>query len=586
MLTASAHTDTFCRDNLPPEADWPEFVFDLPSLRYPERLNCATALLDAAAATHGRDRPCLHAEAGTWTYGDLLDRANRIAHVLTADFGLVPGNRVLLRAPNTAWLAACWFGVVKAGGVVVTAMPLLRPMELSKLVALTRPSLALCDHRLLGDLSAAAPELRIVPVGGASATDLAALSATKPIVFDDIPTAADDVVMLAPTSGTTGVPKATMHFHRDVLAIADTFSAGVLAPRPDDIFTGTPPLAFTFGLGGLLIFPIRVGASTVLLERPDPAALVDAIDRYSATVLFTAPTAYKALLERDDLHRVKSLRRCVSAGEHLPQAVYSTFHERTGVKIINGIGGTEMLHVFISAADDDIRPGSTGRPAPGFRAEIQNEDGHPVPDGTPGLLAVKGPTGCRYLADPRQRDYVRNGWNLTGDTYTRDPDGYFWYHARSDDMIVSSGYNIAAPEVEGVLDLHPDVVESAVIGIPDADRGTIVHAAVVLRAGVLGDGDKVRELQEFVKRLAAPYKYPRSVEFLEELPRNATGKLQRFRLRERWEAPAKSVPGPGGGDGAGPRGVDGAGPVGADGVPGPVGADGVPGPVDADIREV
>ncbi|MEU7632170.1 AMP-binding protein [Nocardia sp. NPDC049220] len=536
MLTPSAYTDTFCRDNLPPATDWPDFVFDLPGLHYPDRLNCATALLDTTVATHGREQPCLHTADQTWTYGDLLDRANQIAHVLTSDFGLVPGNRVLLRAPNTAWLIACWFGIVKAGGVVVTTMPLLRAPELTKLIELTRPLLALCDSRLLDELSAADPALPVVPVGGPTADDLTARAATKPTLFTDVETAADDVVLLAPTSGTTGIPKATMHFHRDVLANADTFSEYVVAPRRDDVFIGTPPLAFTFGLGGLMVFPLRVGASVVLPEKTDPDTLVDAIEKYAVTVLFTAPTTYKALLKRDDLERVKSLRRCVSAGEHLPEVVYTNFHERTGLRIINGIGGTELLHVFISAADDDIRPGSTGRVVPGYRAEIQDEQGHPVPDGTPGLLAVKGPTGCRYLADPRQRDYVRNGWNMTGDSYTRDADGYFWYHSRSDDMIVSAGYNIGAPEVEAVLDQHPDVVESGVIGIPDADRGMIVHAAVVLRAGVRPDPDKARELQGFFKATAAPYKYPRSIEFVDSLPRNQSGKVQRFKIRERWSA--------------------------------------------------
>ncbi|MFI6772209.1 AMP-binding protein [Nocardia sp. NPDC050412] len=536
MLTPSAHTDTFCRDNLPPEADWPEFVVDLPELSYPDRLNCASALLDTAVTRLGRDRMCLATGDETWTYGDLLDRANQIAHVLTTDFGLIPGNRVLLRSPSTPWLVACWFGVVKAGGVVVTTMPLLRAAELSKLIELTRPAVALCDSRLLDELSAADPSLMVVPVGGAAAGDLTVRTSTKSVVYQDVETAADDVVLLAPTSGTTGVPKVTMHFHRDVLAITDTFSAQVVAPRPDDVFTGTPPLAFTFGLGALVIFPLRVGASVVLLEKFDPDALVDAVEKFSVTVLFTAPTAYRALLARADLDRLASLRRCVSAGEHLPEFVFTRFLERTGIKLVDGIGATELLHVFVSAADDDIRPGATGRAVPGFRVELQDDDGRPVPDGTPGRLAVKGPTGCRYLADPRQHTYVRNGWNLTGDTCTRDADGYFWYHARNDDMIVSAGYNIGPAEVEGALDRHPDVVECGVIGIPDDARGTIVHAAVVLRAGVAGDAGKVQELQDFVKHTVAPYKYPRSVEFVDSLPRNPSGKLQRSKIAERWGA--------------------------------------------------
>ncbi|MBF6353910.1 AMP-binding protein [Nocardia higoensis] len=535
MLTPSAHTDTFCRDNLPPRSQWPEFVFDLPALRYPERLNCASVLLDGAVARHGRDLPCLSTSESTWSYGDLLDTANRIARVLTEDFGLVPGNRVLLRSPNTPWLVACWLAVVKAGGVVVTTMPLLRAAELTELVDLTRPALALCEHRLTEEL-AAATDLPIVPVGGQAADDLTRRAAVKPPTFIDVETAADDVVLLAPTSGTTGTPKATMHFHRDVLAIADTFGAHILAPRPDDVFIGTPPLAFTFGLGGLVIFPLRAGASVVLLERADPATLVEAIEKFGVTVLFTAPTAYKALLKRDDVRKLSTLRRCVSAGEYLPESVFTRFREQTGLSIVDGIGGTELLHIYISAADDDIRPGSLGRAVPGFRVEIQDDDGNPVADGTPGLLSVKGPTGCRYLADPRQRDYVRGGWNRTGDTCTRDADGYIWYKSRSDDMIVSAGYNIAAPEVEAVLDRHPDVEECAVVGVPDEDRGSIVHAAVVLRAGVDGDAGKISELQDFVKNTAAPYKYPRSIEFVTELPRNPSGKLQRFKVREQWTA--------------------------------------------------
>lgn len=529
-LTGSAHVDTFCRDNLPPADLWPELRFELPELQYPERLNCATALLDGAVARFGRDRRCIVTPAATWSYGDLLDRANQIAHVLVDDLGLVPGNRVLLRGPNTPWIVACWLAVIKAGGVVVTTMPLLRTPELTKLVDLCRPSIALCDHRFLDELLPV--DVTTTAFGASGVGDLIALAASKPVEFDDVDTAADDVVMLAPTSGTTGVPKATMHFHRDVLANADTFARHIVRPTPDDLFTGTPPLAFTFGLGGLVVFPLWAGAATLLLEKPAPGQLADAIERFGVTVLFTAPTAYRAMLRTDRPEALRSLRRCVSAGEHLPAAVWQQFHERTGVRIINGIGGTEMLHIYISAADDDIRPGSTGRAVPGFTAKIVDALGEDVPDGQPGLLAVQGPTGCRYLADERQRDYVKNGWNLTGDTYTRDADGYFWYHARSDDMIVSSGYNIAAPEVESVLDQHPDVVESAVIGVPDDERGMIVHATVVVKPGVAQDETTIRALQDFVKATAAPYKYPRSIAFVDALPRTESGKLQRFKLRQ------------------------------------------------------
>lgn len=528
-LTPSAHLDPFCRDNLPLESTWPEFLFSLPELRYPAQLNCATVLLDDTVARLGPDRVALRSPSETWTYGELLRRANQVAQVLIEDHHLLPGHRVLLRGPNNPWLVACWFAVIKAGAVVVTTMPMLRRVELEKLVVLTRPMLALCDHRLTEELDGVG--IPVLPFGGDEAGDLTLLAADRSGVFHNVLTAADDVVLLAPTSGTTGEPKATMHFHRDVLANADTFSAHVVQPTADDVFAGTPPLAFTFGLGGLVVFPMRVGASALLLERASPAELARAIADHHVTVLFTAPTAYRAMLREGQDELLDGLRRCISAGEHLPVAVWQEFLDRTGLAIIDGLGGTEMLHVFISAADQDIRPGATGRQVPGFVAEIHDEHGVPVPDGSPGLLAVKGPTGCRYLADERQTQYVRHGWNMTGDTFIRDADGYFWYQARSDDMIVSSGYNIGAPEVEMVIDQHPDVVASAVVGRPDEQRGMVVHAYVVLRGGVLGDADKSVEIQNFCKRTAAPYKYPRSVEFVDTLPRTDSGKLQRFRLR-------------------------------------------------------
>jgi len=529
MLSPTAHVDTFCRDNLPPEADWPEFRFDLPELRYTDRLNCATALLDDAVDKWGPDRRCLLTPTDEWSYGYLLATANQVANVLVDDFAIAPGQRVMLRGPNSPWMVACWFGVLKAGGVVVTTMPLLRNPEITKLVEITKPALGLCDHRFTAEMEDTG--VTVVPVGSEAFDDLSVLAANKSTRFTNVETAADDVALLAPTSGTTGVPKATMHFHRDVLASADTFSKHVVKPTADDLFTGTPPLAFTFGLGGLVVFPLRVGASTLLLERATTAELADAVEKFGVTVLFTAPTAYRALLRDGQTGKLGSVRRCVSAGEHLPLEVWQQYFETTNMRIINGIGATEMLHVFIAAADDDIKPGATGRAVPGFYAEIQDAAGNQVPDGTPGLLAVKGPTGCRYLADDRQRKYVRNGWNVTGDTYTRDEDGYFWYQARNDDMIISSGYNIAAPEVESAINHHPDVVESAVVGLPDSERGMIVHAAIVLDSGVVGDAKKVKEIQDFVKQTAAPYKYPRSIEFVETLPRTETGKIQRFRLR-------------------------------------------------------
>jgi 2-aminobenzoate-CoA ligase len=531
-LSPSAHVDTFARDNLPPLDQWPEMIFDLPELRYPDRLNCATALLDDVAAEHGADRPCVMSPTESWTYGELLTRANQVARVLVEDLGLVPGNRVLLRGPNNPWLVACWFGVLKAGGVVVTTMPLLRAGELRTIGEMAEIDLALCDHRFVDDLAKAGLDgLRTVAYGGGA--DLDELAAAKDGSFDDVPTAADDVALLAFTSGTTGQPKATMHFHRDVLAIADTFSRHVLKPRPDDVFTGTPPLAFTFGLGGLVVFPLRAGASTLLIEKATPEELFSLVERHKVSVLFTAPTAYRAILPKLPELDVSSLRRCVSAGEALPAATWEAFHRATGVKIIDGIGATEMLHIFISAADDGIRPGSTGRPVPGFRAVVLGPDGEPVPDGEVGRLAVKGPVGCRYLADPRQRDYVQRGWNVTGDSYVRDADGYFWFQARSDDMIISSGYNIAGPEVEAALMRHDAVQECGVVGAPDPDRGMVVSAFVVLRGGVPRTDDTVKALQDFVKAEIAPYKYPRRIMFVDELPRTNTGKLQRFVLRER-----------------------------------------------------
>ncbi len=535
-LSPSAHLDTFCRDRLPPQDQWPEFRFDLPELNYPERLNCAAELLDATAARHGADRPCLHSLTGTWTYGETVHRTNQLAQVLTEDFGLRPGNRVLLRGPNNPWLAVAWLAVLKAGGVVVTTMALLRPREITTITGMTEPTLAICDHRFADDLAAGAPGLTTLIYGGDGADDLVARCAAKNGTFTPVEVAADDVAMLASTSGTTGQPKVAMHFHRDVLATADTFSRYLIKPDRDDIFTGTPPLGFTYGLGGLLLFPLRAGASTLLIERATPAELAEAIAAHGVTVLSTAPTAYRAMLAAGKASALKNLRRCVSAGEHLPQSVWDEFRQATGISIIDGIGSTEMLHVFIAAADDDIRPGSTGRAVPGYRAMILSEDGNEVPDGQPGRLAVQGPTGCRYLSDERQRVYVQHGWNLTGDIYVRDADGYYWFQARSDDMIISSGYNIAGPEVEEALLGHPDVLEVAVVGAPDPGRGMLVQAYVVLREGVPPDAAKVAELQDFAKASIAPYKYPRVVEFVPELPKTISGKTQRFRLRQLAEA--------------------------------------------------
>jgi 2-aminobenzoate-CoA ligase len=532
-LSPSAHVDTFCRDNLPPDDQWPDLEFTLPELLYPERLNAADELLNPTIAAGGADRPCLLSPTESWSYGQTAARASQIARVLTEDLGLVPGNRVLLRGPNNPWLAACWLGVLKAGGVAVATMPMLRAGELSAIGDKSQVHLALCDHRFTDELIAAAiPDSRIITFGNAVAGDLAALAAGKDAEFASIQTAADDVAVIAFTSGTTGKPKAAMHFHRDLLAVADTFSARVLKPEPDDVFSGTPPLAFTFGLGALLLFPLRVGAATLLLEKATPAELTDYIAGHGVTVMSTAPTAYRAMLATGKAEKLRGLRRPVSAGENLPAATWQAFYDVTGVQIIDGIGSTEMLHIFIAAADEDIRPGSTGTVVPGYRAAVVDSDGKPVPDGQPGRLAVKGPTGCRYLHDERQRTYVQDGWNLTGDTYIKDADGYFWYQARSDDMIISGGYNIAGPEIEEVLLSHPDVAECGVVGVPDEARGQIVKAYVILREGAAADDAKARELQDLVKARIAPYKYPRAVEFVTTLPRTNTGKMQRFLLRQ------------------------------------------------------
>ncbi|HSS61384.1 MAG TPA: AMP-binding protein [Candidatus Limnocylindrales bacterium] len=531
--TRSAHVDTFTRDNLPPREAWPEFLFTLPELEYPDSLNCAAELLDRhVEAGHG-ERRCIVTDSETWTYGELLAKSNQIAHALVHEKGLQPGNRVLLRGPNNPWLVASWLAVVKAGGVAVTTMPMLRSRELATMVEIAKVTMAICDHRIREDLDKAAPDgMQIVTYGGSDDKDLTAVAATKRPKFKNVATAADDVCMLAFTSGTTGKPKATMHFHRDVLAIADTFSRHVLQPTPDDLFAASPPLAFTFGLGQSLVFPMRVGAAVYLLEQPSPPRLLEAVERHRITVLATAPTAYRAMVPELSAARVGSMRACISAGETLPKATWDAVHDACGIGIIDGIGSTEMLHIFISASGHDIRPGSTGRAVPGYLAEVQDPDGRPVRDGELGRLAVKGPTGCRYLRGDRQTTYVQNGWNITGDVYVRDEEGYFHYQARADDMIISAGYNIAGPEVEEALLRHPAVAEVAVVGAPDAERGMIVKAVVVLKPGAELGAEPARTLQDFVKSQIAPYKYPRAVEFALELPRTPTGKLQRFRLRE------------------------------------------------------
>ncbi|MDQ0821547.1 2-aminobenzoate-CoA ligase [Arthrobacter sp. V4I6] len=531
---SSAHVDTFTRDHLPPTELWPTLEFTLPELQYPEVLNAGAVLIDDAVTEHGPDRPALHTPYGTtWTYGELQKRANQAAQVLTEDFGVVPGNRVLLRGPNNPWIVAAWLGVLKTGAVVVTTMPILRSSEVATLIGLTRPVLAISDHRFMDELVLAAVDgVTVVPYGGPGEDDFIARCAAKSGKFTNVETAADDVALLGPTSGTTGAPKVTMHFHRDILANADTFARHILQPTAEDVFAGSPPISFTFGLGGLVVFPLRFGASSLLTERAAPVELAEHAAAAGVTILFTAPTAYRAILKAGRGELLSRLRVAVSAGEHLPKETWEAVYNATGVRLVNGIGSTELLHVFISAAGDDIRPGTTGVPIPGYRATILDDDGNEAGPNEAGRLAVVGPTGCRYLADERQSKYVVNGWNVTGDTFTQDEEGYFTYQARSDNMIISSGYNIGAPEVEAAIDQHPDVVESAVVARPDQERGSVVCAFIVLREGVDADDAKRKEIQDFVKATIAPYKYPRDVRFTSELPRNPSGKLQHFKLRD------------------------------------------------------
>lgn len=537
---ATAHVDTFAADHLPAPDDLPEFLFDLPELQFPEQLNCAVELLDVRVAAGDGDRACLLAPGVRWTYRDLQARVDAIAHVLVHDLGLVPGNRVLLRGANHPTLVACWFAVIKAGGVAVTTMPMLRAKELGTMIAIAKITHALCDASLLDELEAAQvanPFLTTICAYHSAASDgLEARMAAHAAPFAAVNTAADDTCLLAFTSGTTGIPKATMHFHRDVMAICACWPRSVLQASRDDVFTGSPPLAFTFGLGGIVLFPMAIGAAALLLDKVSPPHLLDGVREHGATVLFTAPTSYRAMAAIVAASPAAApplrLRKCVSAGEALPAATRTLWRDTTGIELIDGIGATEMLHIFISANEADARPGATGKPVPGYVAEVVDEHGQPVPTGTVGKLRVKGPTGCRYLRDERQRTYVHDGWNYTGDAYVVDADGYFHYQARLDDIIISSGYNIAGPEVENVLLQHPAVAECGVAGVPDDERGQLVKAYVVLRPGYEGDAAMVKALQEFVKATVAPYKYPRAVAFVPALPRTNTGKLQRFRLKE------------------------------------------------------
>jgi len=535
-LGRSAHLDTFTRDNLPAAQKWPDIM--LAGFDYPEELNAAVELTDRLVARGFGDHVALIGNGRRRTYKELSDWTNRMAHALVEDFGIKPGNRILIRSANNPALVACWLAATKAGAVVVNTMPMLRAGELGKIVDKAEVTLALCDTRLMDELvNCAKTSKHLKQVIGFDGTanhdaELDRIALSKDVTFNAVKTGRDDVALLGFTSGTTGEPKATMHFHRDLLIIADGYAKDILAVTPDDVFVGSPPLAFTFGLGGLAIFPLRFGATATLLENASPANMVEIIETYKATVSFTAPTAYRAMLSA--MHQgadLSSLRVAVSAGETLPGPVFEEWMTKTGKPILDGIGSTEMLHIFISNRLGDAAPASTGKPVIGYEAKIVGDDMTEKPRGEVGKLVVRGPTGCRYLADKRQDSYVRNGWNLTGDAFTQDDNGYFHFAARTDDMIISSGYNIAGPEVEAALLSHPDVKECAVIGVADEERGQIVQAHVVLKDGVAPSADCAKRLQDHVKATIAPFKYPRSVKFIAALPKTQTGKIQRFRLR-------------------------------------------------------
>ena len=538
MLGPAGHTDTFTRDRLPAPEAWPEIRLD--GFDYPDWLNVGVELTDRMVERGFGDHTALIGNGRSRTYKELSDWSNRIAHALVEDYGVRPGNRVLIRSANNPAMVACWLAATKAGAVVVNTMPMLRSGELTKIVDKAEISHALCDTRLAEELVTCGKDSRflrtIVGFDGTANHDaeLDRVALKKPVRFEAVKTGRDDVALLGFTSGTTGEPKATMHFHRDLLIIADGYAREVLGVTPEDVFIGSPPLAFTFGLGGLAVFPLRFGAAAALLEQASPPNMVAMIEEHRATICFTAPTAYRVMLKAmDEGADLSSLRAAVSAGETLPAPVYEEWQQKTGKPMLDGIGATEMLHIFISNRFDDHRPGCTGKPVTGYQARIVDEAMVEKPRGEVGRLAVRGPTGCRYLADSRQGGYVREGWNLTGDAFWQDEEGYFHFAARTDDMILSAGYNIAGPEVEAALLSHPAVLECAVVGLPDEERGQIVQAHVVLAAGQTGDALMVKLLQDHVKKVIAPFKYPRSVVFTTALPKTQTGKIQRFQLREK-----------------------------------------------------
>ncbi len=544
----SGHVDGFARAHLPPRKSWPPMDYSLlPELAaYPDRMNACVELLDKSLERLGGERTMIRYGDLIWSYDDLKARVDRIAITLVADFGLVPGNRVMLRGPNNPMMAAAWLAIVKAGGVCVATMPLLRGRELAYMIEKAEITLALCDVKLGEEMRIAqerSPILKSISYftaegdAGDPGADLDVKMAGRSGAFEACDTAADDVALIAFTSGTTGQPKGTMHFHRDIIAMCDCFPRYTFGGRADDIYTGSPPLAFTFGLGAQLAFPLRHGSSVVFLDRPpSPEALWETVQKYKCNTLYTAPVMFRALADIAGDYDISSLEKCVSAGETLPAPIWEAFREATGIRIIDGLGSTEMIHIFVSAAPGEMRAGYTGKAIAGYEACIMADDGTILPPGEIGNLAVRGPTGCRYLDNSeRQGAYVQGGWNLPGDVYLQTEDGYFQYQARADDMIISAGYNISGPEIEAVLLEHKDVLECAVIGAPDEKRGHIVKAIVVLRDGADADEATVKELQDFVKAEIAPYKYPRQIEFVSDLPRTETGKVQRFVLRRQEE---------------------------------------------------
>ncbi|MGH1356650.1 MAG: AMP-binding protein [Thalassovita sp.] len=535
MFQPSAHTDTFARDNLPPVPMWPDLLLD--GFDYPDRLNAGVELTDAMVEKGFGDHTALIGNGRQRTYKELTDWTNRLANALVEDLGVKPGNRVMIRSANNPAMVACWLAATKAGAVVVNTMPMLRAGELAKYVSKAQITHAICDSRLMDEMVACAKDSdyleTVVSFDGTANHDaeLDRLALEKSVTFQPVDTAQDDVALLAFTSGSTGDPKATMHFHRDLLIIADGYAREVLNVVPEDVFVGSPPLAFTFGLGGLAVFPLRFGATATLLEAASPPGMIEIIEKYRATVCFTAPTAYRVMLQAmEDGADLSSLRAAVSAGETLPKPVYDDWMDKTGKPMLDGIGATELLHIFISNRFEDHRPACTGKPLKGYKAKVLAEDGSEVPRGTMGRLAVQGPIGCRYLRGERQEGYVQDGWNVTGDSFIQDDEGYFHFAARNDDVIVSAGYNIAGPEVEAALLAHPLVSECAVIGAPDDARGHIVEAHVVLSADTPADAATRKTLQDHVKATIAPYKYPRSIVFAETLPKTPTGKIQRFQI--------------------------------------------------------